>query len=691
MAPYISTVKPGYFGKGSVQVAPPSSPDEGGTRRLAITCETLITQPTDGVVTVYDVLQYSARVHGSHRALGWRDVIRVHEEKKEVKKVFGDKEVVEMKTWKYFQLSDYKYISFIEFEEMVAHVARALVDLGFTTDHIFNIYAQTSMHWQLMAHACSSISTTIATAYDTLGEAGLTHSLNEPECIGIFTNADLIKTVLNVLPNTPTVKFVFFDGEPPAVLVSALNNVRSDIHVISVSTLLERGRNLPPVHLSLESRRPTKDTLACIMYTSGSTGAPKGVCITHGNLIASVGSVVHVFGHHLPVRGRYLAYLPLAHVLEYIVELCALYTGVTSGYARPKTLMDASVRGCQGDLAALRPNFMFGVPAVWETIRKGILGKVAEGGWARQKVFEAALALKKAGVPVLSGVVDSLVLCKIREAIGGRLMFTMNGGAAISKDTQDFLSWVTVPMMQGYGMTESCGMCTLLPPELPVAGPVGLPVPSIEIKLLDVPSAGYSSKDVPPRGEICIRGPSVTKGYYKRPDLNDDENIFTKDGWFRTGDVGQWNEDGTLSVIDRIKNLVKLQSGEYVALERLESVYKSCHLVANLCIHASPAAAQPMAIIVPHEANLRAAIDADSRVLPFADLCANPAMRKTILKECNDVGRRTGFRPFELLAAVVLTPEEWTPENGLVTPAMKLQRAKIGKVFEQEIKKVYMV
>lgn len=100
-------------------------------------------------------------------------------------------------------------------------------------------------------------------------------------------------------------------------------------------------------------------------------------------------------------------------------------------------------------------------------------------------------------------------------------------------------------------MTESCGMCTLLPPELSVAGSVGLPVPSIEIKLLDVPSAGYYSKDSPPRGEICIRGPSVTKGYYKRPDLNGDENIFTKDGWLRTGDVGQWNEDGTLSIIDR--------------------------------------------------------------------------------------------------------------------------------------------
>jgi long-chain acyl-CoA synthetase len=111
-------------------------------------------------------------------------------------------------------------------------------------------------------------------------------------------------------------------------------------------------------------------------------------------------------------------------------------------------------------------------------------------------------------------------------------------------------------------MTESCGMCAVLPPELMQYGCVGLPMPSIEVKLIDVPDAGYSTKGKPSQGEVCIRGPSVIKGYYKRDDLNNDETIFTKDGWLRTGDVGQWNEDGTLTLIDRIKNLVKLQGGE---------------------------------------------------------------------------------------------------------------------------------
>ena len=121
-------------------------------------------------------------------------------------------------------------------------------------------------------------------------------------------------------------------------------------------------------------------------------------------------------------------------------------------------------------------------------------------------------------------------------------------------------------------MTESCGMCAILPPELIQYGSVGLPVPSVEIKLMDASDAGYLSSNDPPQGEVCIRGPSVTKGYYKRPDLNSDENIFTKDGWLRTGDIGQWNKDGTLSLIDRLKNLVKLQHGE-VRRVRLVAVY----------------------------------------------------------------------------------------------------------------------
>lgn len=303
----VHTNKPGYYGEGSVEVEAPAGPGEGPIRRCTLSKDGLVTQPFEGIDTVYDIVEYAARTHGSRKALGWRDVVNVIEEEKEVTKVIDGQEVKEKKKWKFFELSDYKYLSFIEVKEAVSEIARALIHLGVTSDDVINVYSQTSVNWQLMSHACASISTTIATAYDTLGEEGLTHSLNEPNCAGLFTNAELLPTLLKVLANTPTVKYVIFDGEPGKDIVDKLQAVRETIQVFSLDKLRETGRALPKD--SLAARRPKPDSTALIMYTSGSTGAPKGVCITHSNLIASVGAVYVLLGHHLTYEDSYLAYL----------------------------------------------------------------------------------------------------------------------------------------------------------------------------------------------------------------------------------------------------------------------------------------------------------------------------------------------------------------------------------------------
>ena len=435
-----------------------------------------------------------------------------------------------------------------------------------------------------MQHACMAVGITIATAYDTLGESGLTHSLNEPECVGVFTNAELLPTVLRVLPNTPTIKAVIYDGQPPADLIKKLKIAAPDreINVFSQDELRELGKGKP----EHEERRPKADDIACIMYTSGTTGAPKGVVLSQGNLIAAVGAIQSLVGHVLaPAHDSFLAFLPLAHILEYVVELALGYIGLQIGYGRIRTLTDTSVRNCQGDLKEFKPTIMVGVPQIWETIRKGIINTVNKSGTLKKSVFRGGMSIKKAGVPILSGIVDSVVFSQVKAQTGGGLRYVLNGGAALSVETQQFLTHALVTVLQGegfslpvkgscllhpsgYGLTESCGyvmllaqsslytdlsssMCTILPPEFLQPGNVGLPSPSVEIKLVDVSEAGYKANADPPQGEIWIRGTSVTKGYYKRDDLNSDLTIFPGDGWFRTGDVGQWQKDGTMIIIDR--------------------------------------------------------------------------------------------------------------------------------------------
>lgn len=297
-----------------------------------------------------------------------------------------------------------------------------------------------------MALSCACISTAIATAYDTLGEEGLTHSLNEPNSVGIFTNAGLLPTLLKVLPQTPSVKYVIYDGEPKPTIIDSIRSLR-DIQVFSILELRETGKT-KSVEI-LESRLPKKEDMALIMYTSGSTGAPKGVCITHANLIASVGAVYTLLGHHLTAEDSFLAYLPLAHVLEYIVELTMIFVGMPCGYGGVKTLTDTSVRNCKGDISAFRPSIMVGVPAVWETIRKGIVAKVNSGGAIRKAVFNFAMNMKKNNVPILAQLADIVVLSGVRAATGGRLRIALSGGAAVSRDTQEFLTAALVTVIQG--------------------------------------------------------------------------------------------------------------------------------------------------------------------------------------------------------------------------------------------------
>jgi len=253
--------------------------------------------------------------------------------------------------------------------------------------------------------------------------------------------------------------------------------------------------------------------------------------------------------------------------------------------------------------------------------------------------------------------------------------------------------------LQGYGLTETCAGATICIPQDRNYGRVGTPLVACEIKLIDAEELGYSSIDTKngkpyPRGEIEIRGGCVAKGYYK-----DDENtnkVFKEDEdgkgvWFYTGDIGMWHPDGTLEIIDRRKDLVKLKHGEYIPLGLLESIFAQCPLVESVCAHADSKRSQAVAVAVPKEKALVELAKAQgiSDATNLEALCKNPKIVAEVLKSLNQTAEKAKRNKFELLGALHLSPVLWTPQSGLLTEAFKLKRAAIYKQFQGDINELY--
>ncbi|KAI8388262.1 uncharacterized protein BYT42DRAFT_559504 [Radiomyces spectabilis] len=660
----------------------PEQPNGGRVRRSILAPEHLIRIPHKNVHTVYDVLQHSAKKYGDRRAFGYRTIEQVVEEEKEITKFVDGVETKQKKTWKYFQLSPYRYLTYKEASTQAHNIGAGFAYLGLKEKAKVEIFSSTSMEWLLTAHGLFTQNMTIVTAYETLGEEGLLHSINETEAEAIYTTADLLPTLAAIGGQCPSLRIIVYNGKADLSVIEKIKSLSSIDHVLSLGQLLKLGQAHPK-----EPRLPEPEDLCCIMYTSGSTGNPKGVMLSHKNIVAAIAACNQLLGHLITDHDSMMAYLPLAHVLEFVVENLCVFWGVTLGYASVRTLTDASVRNCKGDIKEFRPTLMTGVPAVWESIYKGIVSKLRSASPKAQKVFQKAFAtkawLQERHLP--SVVLDRVVFSKIKDQVGGRLRFALCGGAPLSVETQRFLSVALCPILSGFGMTESCGMCSIMTPEQFAYGPVGAPVPCCEIKLVDVADTDYRSTNTPkPQGEVWVRGPAITKGYWKRDDVT--KETLTEDGWLKTGDIAEWNENGTLTIIDRKKNLVKLSNGEYIALEKLESVYKSCFYVTNICLYADPLFDRAVALVVPAENNLRQlAANHQVEENDWERLCNHPAVKKVLLQELTTQGKEAGLKSAELLFAIHLCHEEWTTESGLLTAAQKIKRQDINKKYKSEL------
>ncbi|KAK3680398.1 long-chain fatty acid-CoA ligase [Vermiconidia calcicola] len=671
-------------------------------RRNARTKDELITVPEEGVNTIYDIVKRSSKKFGNAKAVGKRRLIETHEETKKVKKMVDGKEQEVDKKWTYFELSKYEYMSFVEYEQMTHKVGSAFRKLGMQAMDRVHIFAATHPHWLAVAHGAQSQSMPIVTAYDTLGEEGLKHSLLQTNAKAIFLDPHLLTKLIKPLQEAKDIQHVVYNDddsptskrEPEKIEadVKKLREAHPDLTITSFTDFLQMGEEnmVDPVP-------PKPEDLCCIMYTSGSTGAPKGVMLTHRNVIAAIAGVTVIVGPYIGPGDGLLTYLPLAHILEFVFESACIYWGGTMGYGHPRTLTDADLRNSAGDIAEFKPTIMVGVPAVWEKVKKGIQAKVGKMGAVTRNVFWGAFAAKSfmmsnSGYLPLSGVgtsiVDTVVFKKIQEATGGRLRICMNGGGPIAKDTQRFISMCIAPMISGYGLTETSAMGALMDPLAWTDTALGEMPGSIEIKLVDFADAGYHSTNKPPQGEVWIRGAAVTSGYIGLE--KETKESFTEDGWFKTGDIGEFDSAGQLRIIDRKKNLVKMQHGEYIALEKLESVYRSCPVISNICVHADQSKNKPIALVVPAEPALKQlASENGIQGTGLEDLCHNEKVNNLVLKEMQSSGKKGGLTGIEIIEGVVLADEEWTPQNGLVTSAQKLNRKGITEKYKNEIEKAY--
>jgi long-chain acyl-CoA synthetase len=649
--------------------APGYKPVEGETipRRHPKAKDGLLERPSPDVATVFDLMRRGASKYPNEPAVGSRKLIKTHTEIKKVPKIVDGQTTEVDKEWTYFELSGYTYLTYVEYEALALQLGAGLRKLGLSPHDKVHLFATTAANWLAMSHACSSQSLTIVTAYDTLGESGVQHSLVQSAPSVVFTDPHLLRTIAKPLKSAPSVRYVVYNDDShqtiPDSELQAFISSHPDLEVLSFSSLRALGEAN-----SIAAVPPKPEDTYCIMYTSGSTGPPKGVPVTHAGFVAGVASLNAVVEDTVSYRDSILAYLPLAHIFELIVENLVLFLGATLGYGSPKTITDASMwRDCPGDLRALRPTVMVGVPQVWETVKKGIVSRVEASGGLTKAVFWAAYNAKsflvRHGLPGQAAF-DGIVFGKVRTMTGGRLRFIVNGASGLSEGTQFFLSMVLAPMIGGYGLTETCGNGALGSPLQWKPYAAGTIPAAVEAKLVSIPELKYFADSTPPQGEILLRGLPVLKEYYH----NEEETAkaITADGWFRTGDIGEFTEDGHVRVIDRVKNLVKMQGGEYIALEKVEAVYRGGKYVHNIMVEADSEHTRPIAVVCPNEKVL--AEKAAELGVDEAEMRTNKNVKAEVLRDLVEVGKQAGLGGMEIVSGVLIVDEEWTPANVSTLP-----------------------
>ncbi|KAI0797878.1 acetyl-CoA synthetase-like protein [Abortiporus biennis] len=552
------------------------------------------------------------------------------------------------------------------------------------------VWSKNIPNWQIIDLACHAYGTVGVSLYDTLGPDAVEYSINHAETSIVFVASDHIPALLKLSPKTPVVKIIVsmdeLSEESHRILAAWGKEKKIKVQTWQEFEDFGKANLIPPVKV-------TSDTVATICYTSGTTGNPKGVILTQGNLANTIHATLLGIDYN-GARPVTYSFLPLAHIYERCQELCMLTLGGCIGFnsGDPLRLLE--------DVQILKPNHLALVPRVLNRIYQSAMAAGSQPG-LKSALFHRALKAKldrlHATGETRHPFWDRLVFNKINAVLGGRLLLVVTGSAPISTPIMDFLRIsLGCDIIEGYGMTENCGTAARIWPNDPTSSStIGGPHCNTEIKLIDVPAMGYTAEDKPfPRGEICTRGSHCFKEYYKDP-VNTKATI-DEEGWIHTGDVAELDECGRFKIIDRVKNIMKLAQGEYVAIERVEGLYSSSPLVAQLFVYGDSLQSYLVGAVVPEAAQLATIA---SRVLgttvspqdiaTLKKVAQDPKVNAAVLRELSKEADKAGLKGFEQIKRIHITLDPFTVDNGTMTPTLKIKRKEAYRLLKTEIDALY--
>jgi long-chain acyl-CoA synthetase len=550
-------------------------------------------------------------------------------------------------------------ISSTEIYRGVVGVARALESWGVRKGDRVAILSENRPEWTITDFAALALGAVTVPIYSTQTTEQTAFLLNDSgACVIAVSTKNQLEKVLTIQQHTPVERILVMDAVETA-------------HAVHMQGLMLRGPTEFDPEFDARSRSVGPDDLATIIYTSGTTGTPKGAMLTHGNMASNVACSLDGFGLGTKEEVS-ISFLPLSHVTARHVDFALLYRGVVLAYC-PDLAQLAQA------LAEVRPDIFVGVPRVYEKIRQQAILKAT--GFPKSAVYRWALSVGRAHrAETLAGtqpaalswrIADRLVFSRVRAGMGGKAEEFISGGAPLGLELAEWYADIGIPIHEGYGLTETSPVIAVNTPGALKLGTVGKPLANVEVRIAD-------------DGELLVRGPSVFKGYWNRPEETRDAFV---DGWFKTGDIGHLDSEGYLSITDRKKDLIKTSGGKFIAPQPIENSLKLNPLIGTAVVFGDRRKF-PAVLIAPHFPALEDWARANQ--VDFASreaLVANAkvqALYEGIIEDLNQ-----NLARFEKLKRVLVVPEEFSAADGTMTHTFKLRRRGIEERYRALIDEMY--